>query len=221
MPYSKKSPADFKKDLDQKLYQSATGARRAVGKFADWSEADRAKARKMIDKSFGEASAAPAKKKAKKAKGKKKAKKKKKVAVKKASSKKAPAKKVAKKAAVKKAAPKKAAAKPAAKAKAAPARTTKTLATAWDESQRLGTYEQALANLKTIRDIDPEHDVSRALEEVTEGIRESMARLRGLQSPVAAGANGAEKPAPSPAVSPDVTPGLAGGALPGAPGTFR
>ncbi len=239
MPYNKKSPNDFKKDLDNGLYQSATGARRAVGKFADWGEPERGKARKMIDKHFGEASTAPpkkgkkAKKKAapKKAKGKKATKKKAKAAAKKVPQQTEPSEKTAKRAPVKKAAAKKTAQKKApakkkggGRGKASKATTgapsTRVLASADVERNRLGTYEQALSNLRTIRDIDPEHDVGAALQEATEGIRECLSRLRGLQSPLASEAssrsNGVPQPAPSPAVAESAPAGLAH--LPGAPG---
>lgn len=226
MPYSKKSLTDFKKDLDGGLYQSATGARRAVGKFADWSEGERGKARKLIDGHFGESSDTPSKKKKKapkKARGKKAAKKKAKA---KAASKKAPkkaAKKAAKKKAVKAAAPKKASTKKA-PSKGSSKSTARVLDTVDAESNRLGTYELALSNLKTIRDIDPEHDVSSALSEATEGIRECLSRLRGLRSPLAPetslGSNGAQQDQTevpsSPAVEVSAPPGLA--QMPGIPG---
>jgi len=66
--YEKRDLSAFKAKLNNDGYDSATGARRAVGKFQEWSEEDRDKARKLIDAHFGEASTAPKSKKSKAAK---------------------------------------------------------------------------------------------------------------------------------------------------------
>lgn len=60
MKYEKLTFKNFKKKLSEGGYESATGARRAVGKCQDWSEADKKKARGSIDSHFG-ASATPPK----------------------------------------------------------------------------------------------------------------------------------------------------------------
>lgn len=63
MSYDKLSLASFQASLKEGKYQSATGARRAVGKATTLSNADKDKARKAIDAHFG-ADAKPAPKKA-------------------------------------------------------------------------------------------------------------------------------------------------------------
>ncbi len=72
MSYDKLSLDSFKKDLKENKYVNATGARRAVGKASTLTDADKDKARGLIDTHFGEASApAPKKASAKKAAAKK------------------------------------------------------------------------------------------------------------------------------------------------------
>lgn len=72
MSYDKLSLASFTAALKEGKYESATGARRAVGKAQTLSEGDKDKARKAIDAHFGSApAAAPKKASAKKAAAKK------------------------------------------------------------------------------------------------------------------------------------------------------
>lgn len=63
MSYDKLSLASFKEGLKADKYASATGARRAVGKASTLTDADKDKARTIIDAHFG-TSATPAPKKA-------------------------------------------------------------------------------------------------------------------------------------------------------------
>jgi hypothetical protein len=91
--YKKFTPADFKEKLKEGGYAAAVGARRAIGKFADWSDEDKDKARRAVDAHFGEEGGSTQKKAAKKAPAKRAGKK----AARKAAA--APAKKAAKKAA--------------------------------------------------------------------------------------------------------------------------
>lgn len=89
--YKKFTLADFKEKLKDGGYAAPVGARRAIGKFADWSDEDKDKARRAVDAHFGEEGGSAQKKTAKKAPA-KRAKK----AARKAAA--APAKKAAKKA---------------------------------------------------------------------------------------------------------------------------
>jgi len=66
--YSKLTPLSFKKKIKNGEYKNLTGARRALGKVKDWSEADNAAMQKFATRHFGAApSPAPVKKAAKKA----------------------------------------------------------------------------------------------------------------------------------------------------------
>lgn len=96
--YTKLTPAIFKKKLADGEYKEIKGARRAVGRMAEWSEQDRDTARTWVNKHFGEV---PEKKEAPKVKP---------VVVTTASKKAAAAKAAPKKAAKAQAAPKKVAA---------------------------------------------------------------------------------------------------------------
>lgn len=92
--YKKFALADFKEKLKDGGYAAIVGARRAIGKFADWSADDKDKARKIADAHFGvEAGAQAPAKRAKKAPAKKAGRK----ATKKAAAKAAPAKATVKK----------------------------------------------------------------------------------------------------------------------------
>lgn len=51
--------ATFKQKLKDGGYTGIAGARRAVGKFKDWSDEDKDKARKVVDKYFASDDAAP------------------------------------------------------------------------------------------------------------------------------------------------------------------
>lgn len=69
MAYSKMTFADFKKKLNDGSYADATAARRGIGK-AGFSEDEKTKAQKLINKYFGEEAPAPKKKAGKASKGK-------------------------------------------------------------------------------------------------------------------------------------------------------
>lgn len=71
--YEKLTPESFKKKMKEGGYQDISGARRAIGRMSEWSEADRDKARAFADKFFG--AEAPVTKKVTKKTGKKAAKK--------------------------------------------------------------------------------------------------------------------------------------------------
>lgn len=66
MEYKKLTLKTFKEKLKDDGYVSPTGARRAVGKCSDWSEATKTKARNEIDTWFGSAAGKKQKKKARK-----------------------------------------------------------------------------------------------------------------------------------------------------------
>mgnify|MGYP001321692315 CR=1 FL=1 len=189
MGYKKKTLKDFKVDLDGGHYSGVTGARRAVGKFADWSPPDRLSAQKLIDAHF-EGNSVPAKKTEKPEKTPKQAKGKKPVASKtpkaQAKSTAAPAV-VAKQAKSSKAekAPKPAKRAVIAEEKAAiprKARATKASTSLVDVSNNLGTFEEALRSIETIRRIDHNFDVTPGLTEAHEGIRGCLVRLRQLSA---------------------------------------
>src|ERR1700761_4197166 len=59
MSYDKLSLDSFKKGLQEGKYAHATGARRAVGKASTLSDADKDKARKLIDAHFGPSEGKP------------------------------------------------------------------------------------------------------------------------------------------------------------------
>lgn len=58
MGYDKGSFDSFKAALKASKYETATGARRAIGKFAQLSAEEKDKARKLVDAHFGETSSA-------------------------------------------------------------------------------------------------------------------------------------------------------------------
>lgn len=229
MAYKKKTLKDFKNDLDSKTYESVAGARRAVGKFADWSEADRKSAHKLIDAYFGEAPQrvqTPTTRKPRPVKAKKGGKK---------SAAAAPTPPAAAVAPAATAPPK--AGKGKKKQGRASSHTDSVEATAKTKaksesssmalvevSNTLGTYEAALQNLETIKRIDSGFNVSAGLSEAHDGIRECLVRLRALGAPTAASpvvrkdAPAAAPAAPPPATSPNPSSGFATGGLTGLPG---
>lgn len=173
MAYTKMTVADFKQRLKEGHYNTATGARRAIGK-ADLADSEKAKGYSAINKHFGEdAKAAPAKaaksapfkastkKKvpaAKKAKKEKATKAKATPATKKkAASKKGPAKKKA--ATKKKAASKKGAAKATEEASEEVA--TDALGKLHLANERIGTIVQAIQAMAAAKEAYPDLDTSK------------------------------------------------------------
>jgi hypothetical protein len=66
MKYEKRTPKDFEQRLKDGEYESATGARRAVGKMSSWKQADKDKSYALIDKHFGSSATVSVKKTTKK-----------------------------------------------------------------------------------------------------------------------------------------------------------
>jgi len=198
MGYKKKTLKDFRADLESGRYESVTGARRAVGKFAEWSEADLKSAHKLINAHFGDEATKPvakAAKSAKVAKGKK--------------GRKAEAK------------PEPVAATKAPKAIEKPTRqkraqAVKPVSEVSALSGQLDTFKEAIETLHTIKQIDQGFDVTAGLTEAHEGIRQCLARLRSISNEtvedIAQASNGKKKVS---APTLPQMPGIAGGGLPG------
>jgi len=220
MAYKKKTLKDFKNDLDAKTYESVAGARRAVGKFADWGDADRKSAHRMIDAYFGGTPKhqTPTERKPRPVKAKKGSKKTAPAAAAPAApppAAAAPAK-APKAAKVKKTGG--AAARPDKPAHAAKSKENRSSVALAEAYNTLGTYEAALQNLETIKRIDSGFNVSAGLSEAHDGIRECLMRLRGLGAAAPAVAV-PPVPAPAPPATPAASPGLgftpAMGGMPG------
>jgi chemotaxis protein histidine kinase CheA len=229
--YTKLSPADFRKKLKNGGYKDLTGARRAIGKMQEWSEAERDKARNAAAKHFGEEAPAPTKKKAKKKAAKKAAKAK-------------PAKKMPKKRAKKKAAKKPAKASPGpgrGRKKKAAKKTTKASAPKKRASAKSGVdvdariestrnavqaYAEAVDVLKKCQ--TQQHSVEAGLKSAADGVTQLISAMQTdiVQPLTTAEQRGAElfaQAAPGavvPGVNPPVVPGNGQGqAAPPAPPT--
>jgi hypothetical protein len=70
--YQKVTPAKFRARLKDDQYASLTGARRAIGRMSEWSDGQKARARKDAEAYFPEEGSAPPKKAGKKSVAKKK-----------------------------------------------------------------------------------------------------------------------------------------------------
>lgn len=183
--YTKLTPKTFKQKLDAKEYKVLAGARRAIGKVSDWSEADKSKAQGWINAHFGvTGDAAPSmsvKKTTKKKAVKKKAAKK---AVKKAAKKapvkavfKTPTKRVAKKAVKAAKAPKQKAYSPRVQTSA-----DKTmLAEINIVGERVGTVAQAIKVLEVAKTHGA--DVKKGMQEATDIVTGSMTQLKQQVQP--------------------------------------
>lgn len=242
MSYKKKNLADFKGDLASGLYETATGARRAVGKFDGWNPKERDAARKLIDAHFGEAAAAPVKKAAAKKTGKKAAKKAAKTAapapapVSKFKRVAKPPKKVGKKAAkkaasTKTAAPTAVAAPPAPPpAPAAPAprkggKAAKAVSAAKPThvvelaplNEMITSYEAVQRNLKELQDIDRVFNVKPALSEVYIGLHNCAIRLNEIQDKYWPKSKATRAPEAPAVAAPSESPTPSNGAVPEEP----
>ncbi len=219
MAYKKKTLKDFKSDLEQGTYETATGARRAVGKFADWEEPDRKAAAKLIAAHFGEESSSrnvvstPTVRK-------------KKTTIKKG----AKAKRAAKAEAPEEPEEAKAAPKPAKTPKAPKAPRAEKLGVEAARGiapqlphiiDKMGRYEEALRTFHLIKQIDQGFDVTAGLTECHEGLRELVVELRSMSAKNVTAIKPAPVPpqngqvteqvhAPPPAFGTGFAPGLAG-----------
>lgn len=222
MSYDKLNFASFQEGLKTGKYESATGARRAVGKAAGLSDNEKDKARKLIDAHFGSSAPVAAKVTAKTA----------------AAAKKAAKTKPAKEPKAAKAAPVKAEAKPAkvgrTKAVSAEKPVTKTV----DATRQASTVMKmttkltdALVALTEARRVDPTVSLSAAVESFSLTFGEAAKLFKqfaasaqipppeAFQAPIAS-VNVAPAPAPSAPSNGLAQPSTGGGlfreALPGA-----